>query len=44
MKCVFEHSYLQIKHIIMRYFHPLDVVGRGSDYQLHVGEKFIKIP
>ena len=33
----FANDWLQIKH--MSNFHPLEVVGRGSETQLQVGEK-----
>ena len=29
---------IKLKIIIMRNFHPLEVVGRGSETQLQVGE------
>ena len=42
-KCVFEHKDLQmldLKLEIASKFHPLEVVGRGSETQLQVGENF----
>ena len=36
---MFEHQYLQII-TNMGNFHPLEVVGRGSETQLQVGEGF----
>ena len=44
MKCVFKHLYLEMfgfklnKYVYMSNFQPIEVVGRGSDAQLQVGE------
>ena len=44
-KCVFQHQDLQKVglrlNIIMSDCHPLEVVGRDSEIQLQVGEKYI---
>ena len=39
-KCVFKHQYFQIFGLKLNIcnFHSLEVVGRGSDPQLQVGE------
>ena len=37
----FAKVWSQIKQI---YFHPFEVVGRGSENQLQVGENLIRIP
>ena len=34
----FTNLWSQIKQIIMINFHPLEVLGRGSDTKLQVGE------
>ena len=40
MKCVFQHQVLRFWSTInISNFHPLEVVGRGSQTQLQVGEK-----
>ena len=43
MKCVSKHQDLQLFVLKlkknMRIFYPLEVVGRGSETQLQVGEK-----
>ena len=47
LKCIFSDQYLQIfghKLNNMSDFHPLEVVGRGSETQLQVGEILNKIP
>ena len=42
MKCAFKHQYLQMysrkSNKYLSNFHPLEVVGRGSETQLQVGE------
>ena len=41
MKCVFKHQHFQmidLKLANTSNFHPLEVVGRGSETQLQVGE------
>ena len=42
MKCVFKHQHLQIFGLKLNEYmgnsHPLEVVGRGSETQLQVGE------
>ena len=48
MKCVSKNQDLAIfdlklNKIIMSNFQPLDVVGRGSETQLRVGENFKKM-
>ena len=38
MKFAFEHQDLQMLVLYISNFHPLEVVGRGSETQLQVGE------
>ena len=43
-KCVLKHQDFQMfgfNETDMGHCHPLEVVGRGSETQLQVGEKFI---
>ena len=39
----FANVWPQIKHIFMSNFHPLEVVGRGSQTQLKMGENIITL-
>ena len=43
-KCVFKHHDLKrIDLKLNKYFHPLDVVGCGSETQFQVGANFNKL-
>ena len=46
MNCVSKHQDLQMFGLLLnkyKYFQPLEVVGRGSETQLQVGENLNKL-
>ena len=40
---IFANDWSQVKQICLRNFHPLGVVGRGSETQLQVGGNLNKV-